>query len=228
MLVKTKGIIINYIKYQDTSIIARAFTEEMGYTSFIVNSVRSARSKKSIGSFQPFSLLDMVAYVKENRDIHRLSEWKSFHPTHELHHNVYKGTIVLFLSEILGKVLGNQSDENRSIFDFLTQSIIAFDQLQHEIENFHLHFLLKIIPHLGFGITNGDELLRSMELENIHNEPKVISLISKLLQSSILDTIPASGELRFKVLETILSYYNHHDIHIGEIKSLKVLRQVFR
>ncbi|MFY0600361.1 MAG: DNA repair protein RecO [Cyclobacteriaceae bacterium] len=227
MIVKTRAIVINYIKFQDTSIIVKAFTEDFGISSYIVNGIRSQKSKRSIGFFQPFSLLEMVAYVKSNRDIQRLSEWKSFHPTFNIQQNIYKGTIVLFLSEILGKVLLNESDEHKSLFDFLTRSIVTLDQMEKEVENFHLHFLLKVMPYLGFGISDGDELLHSMELENVYNDPVIIDLISQILKSSVLDKINASGETRFKALETILSYYNHHDIHIGEIKSLKVLHQVF-
>lgn len=227
MIQKTKGVVINYLKYQDTSIIVRAFTEEFGMGSYIVNSIRSAKSKKSIGYFQPFSLLEMVAYVKPNRDIQRLSEWKTFHPTFSIHQNIHKETMVLFLSEVLGKILVNEPHENQELFDFLVQSIVILDELEHQIENFHLHFLLKIMPHLGFGISDGQELLASMELENIHNDPKAIDLISQLLQGSLAEEILSSGSARFNALETILAYYNHHDLHIGEIKSLKVLHQVF-
>lgn len=228
MITKTRGIVINYIKYGETSIIVKIFTEDAGLSSYMVNSIRSQRSKKSIGFFQPFSMLDMVAYVKSNREIQRLSEWKSFHPTFGIQQNIYKSTIVLFLSEILSKVLINESEEHHELFDFLTRSIVTLDQLDQEIENFHLHFLLKMIPCLGFGISDGQELLQSMELEKIHDEPLVIDLISKLLVSEYWDTIRATGLIRFKALETILAYFDHHDIHIGEIKSLKVLHQVFR
>ena len=58
------GIVLSYMRYGDTSIIARIFTEESGYGSYIVNSVRSQKSKKSIGYFQPFTILDMLLYVK--------------------------------------------------------------------------------------------------------------------------------------------------------------------
>lgn len=227
MVTKTRGIVLNYIKYQETSIIVKIYTEDFGMSSFIINSIRSQKSKKSIGFFQPFSLLDIVAYVKPNREIQRLSEWKSFHPTFGIQQNIYKSTIVLFLSEILGKILINESEEHKDLFDFLTRCIITLDQIEDGIQNFHLHFLLKIMPYLGFGISDGEELLRSMELENIHDDRMVIELISKLLSTSILDIIPTSGNVRFKTLETILSYYDHHDIHINEIKSLKVLHKVF-
>ena len=78
MIAKTKGIVLSYMKYGDNSIIARIFTEEYGYGSYIVNSIRSQKSKKSIGYFQPFSILELVLYVKETRDLQRISESVSY------------------------------------------------------------------------------------------------------------------------------------------------------
>lgn len=229
MLVKTRGIVIKYMKYQEASIIVQVFTEEFGLSSFIVNGIRSARSKRSIGYFQPFSLLDMVAYVKPNRDIQRLSEYKYFAPVHGIQQDIRKSTIVLFLSEILGKLLVHEKgDAQELLFDFLTQSILTFDVMTREIENFHLHFLLKILPIMGLGVADGDGLIRSMELEMIEEDQRLIGFVSDIIQSDYTEPVAGSGELRFKALELILKYYEHHTDQLGEIKSLKVLHQVFK
>ena len=76
MLYKTKAIAFNYIKYRDTSIIARMYTREFGLQSYIVNRVRSVNSKIKIAHYQPFTLLDLVCYHKEEKDIQRISEIK--------------------------------------------------------------------------------------------------------------------------------------------------------
>ena len=49
MIIKTEGIVINYIKYKESSIIIKILTEDYGFQSFLLNGVRSVRSKKSIG-----------------------------------------------------------------------------------------------------------------------------------------------------------------------------------
>ncbi|WP_258102717.1 DNA repair protein RecO [Marinoscillum sp. MHG1-6] len=227
MIVKTRGIVINYIKYQESSIIVRAFTEDSGMNSYIVNGVRSSRSKKSIGFFQPFSLLDLIAYVNPNRDIQRLSEWKTFQPTFQIHQNISKSTITLFLSEVLGKILVHEPDENKGLFEFLCNAIATLEALDSNVHHFHLHFLLNMIPHLGFGISDGDELVNSMELENVHNDRAAIELITQMLNSDLSIPIASNATTRLAALETVLSYFNHHNLQVGEIKSLKVLHQVF-
>ena len=228
MIVKTKGVVIKYLKYKETSIIVQIFTEELGLQSFIVNGIRSARSKRSMGYFQPFSLLEMEAYVKPNREIQRLSDYKYFVPIHNIQQDIRKSTIVLFLSEILGKLLKHEPGEsNLPLFAYLENSIRAFDEMDQQIENFHLHFLLKILPFLGLGVEGGDELVHSMELEMIEDDQQLLKLISKIISSPIDAAISSTGDLRSRALELIIKYYQHHTDQLGEIKSLKVLHQVF-
>lgn len=229
MISTTKGIVIKYLKYQETSIIVHIFTEKFGMASFMINGIRSARSKRSIGYFQPFSLLELVSYMKPNREIQRLSEYKYYAPTHNIQTDIRKSTIALFLSEVLGKLLAHEKGHAQEfLFDFLSESILAFDHLKSGIENFHLHFLLKILPYIGLGIEDGQSLIQSMELEMIEEDQRMIDLISQILDSEFESPLTGSGKLRFKALELILNYYQHHTDALGDIKSLKVLRQVFR
>lgn len=229
MINKTRGIVIKYLKYQETSIIVTMFTEQYGLTSFIVNGIRSPKSKRSIAYFQPFSLLDLVVYMKPNREIQRLSEYKYLVPTPDLQLDIRKATVVLFLSEILSKTLKfEQGESHEELFGFLISSIFKFETLKQQIENFHIHFLLKMLPFVGLSIESGEELIRNMELEMIEEDQQLIGFISEILNTDYDDEIKGSGELRFKALQLILNYYEHHTTQIGEIKSLKVLHQVFR
>ena len=60
MLHKTRGIVINNIKYGETSIIIKIYTEVFGLQTYIENGVHNAKSKNKIALFQPLNLLDMA------------------------------------------------------------------------------------------------------------------------------------------------------------------------
>ncbi len=225
MIRKTRGIVIHYIKYQDTSIIVKIFTEDFGLVPFIVNGIRSSKSKRSMGYFQPFSLLELVAYVKSGRDIQRLSEYKYLRMTPSITSDIKKSSIVLFLSEILGKVLHHEKGHQHELFEFLFQMVLLFDNIHEGIENFHLYFLIHLSPHLGIGISDSDGLLESMEVA--FTDRGTMNLISRLLHADTDLAIHSSGNHRLKALELLIQYYEHHGISMGEIKSLKVLHQVF-
>ncbi len=50
MITKTRGLFLSHIKYGETSIICKIFTESLGLQSFIVNGIRKSKSK-NIGLF---------------------------------------------------------------------------------------------------------------------------------------------------------------------------------
>src|SRR4051812_40998701 len=107
MLHKTRGVAISYIRYRESSIIAKIYTELFGIQSYIVNGVRSSTSKTNrIALFQPLTLLDLVVYHKEKSDnVRRISEIKCYNPFNTLPYNVVKSSLALFVTEILGKTL---------------------------------------------------------------------------------------------------------------------------
>ncbi|WP_050977380.1 DNA repair protein RecO [Nitritalea halalkaliphila] len=51
MLITTPGIVLSYISYGDSSIIARIFTEKLGLKTYIVNGVRAKKARGDTGAF---------------------------------------------------------------------------------------------------------------------------------------------------------------------------------
>ncbi|RZK87478.1 MAG: DNA repair protein RecO, partial [Hymenobacter sp.] len=141
MLIKTRGIVFSYLKYRETSIIARVYTEQRGVQSYLVNSVRKAKPPGRIALFQPLTLLELVAYVpRQGSDLTRLSEFRCSEPFRSLPYDVRKSSVALFLSEVLNKAV-REEEENLSLFRFLHDSILAFDEQEVGTENFALLFL---------------------------------------------------------------------------------------
>jgi DNA repair protein RecO (recombination protein O) len=162
MLLKTKGIVLNQIKYRETSIITKIYTEDFGLKSYIVNGVRTKSSKTKIGLFQPLTLLDLVVYYKEKTTLHRISEIKCYSPYKSIPFEIKKSSIVLFLSEILNKTL-KEEISNKELFDFLSTSLIYFDEVKEDYHNFHLQFLFQLSAFLGFFPSNLDDILGNEE-----------------------------------------------------------------
>ena len=84
MLHKVKGLVLSYIKFKETSVIVKIFTDRFGLQSYIINSVRSSKSKNKIALLQQLSLLEMVVYKNDSKDIQRVSEFKSLVPYQEI------------------------------------------------------------------------------------------------------------------------------------------------
>ena len=159
MLHKTRGIVLNYIRYRETSIIVKIYTELFGIQSYIVNGVRSSKSKTNrIAFFQPLTLLDLVVYHKsKEQTLHRLSEVKCSIPFKSLPFDFIKSSMAMFLTEILVKTL-KEEEKNESLFDFLQDSILELENSAERFENFHLMFMAKLAFYLGFGSETAKEI----------------------------------------------------------------------
>ena len=222
MIEKTRGIVLNHIDYSERSIIVKMYTEHYGYQGFVVNSVRSAKSRQGMAYFQPFTVLDMVIYMKPSRDLNRISEFK---PLLNWNGNDVKTqSILLFLSEVVNKLLRNEHAENQGLFNYIFDSLQNFKS--SSAENFHLLFLLQITSHLGITILSGAEIFENMN--QVVDQQEIENLIDELLEVPSDNNIMASGSLRFRVLEVFMNYFQHHVPGFGEVQSLKVLRQIFR
>jgi DNA repair protein RecO (recombination protein O) len=222
MISKTRGIVINYIKYQESSIICKIYTEDFGIQSFIINGIRSPKAKRSIGFFQPFSLLELEVYQKPNREIQRLADYKFIKTTPAIYEDMTKNSVVLFLSEITGKLLSGENEPHPNLFEFMMESIIEFNSLKAGVENFHLHFLLVLPSYLGYRVE--DDLL---DVSPASGRENLQHLVQELMSSPYDHPIKTTGKIRYQLLEALISFYRLHTPQLGEIKSLKVLHNLF-
>jgi DNA repair protein RecO (recombination protein O) len=229
MLQKTRGIVINYIKYRDTSVIVKIYTEEYGLQAYIINSIRSKSSKKSLALLQPLSLLELVVYHKKNANggISRLSEYRSACPFKTIPFDIKKSTVIIFISEWLSKIIVEDEPDHSGQFSFLFESIKEFDGLINNFENFHLQLMIKTALYLGFGIRSADNLL--IEDNIVHSEIKKVSnLAIELGQLPYGHKTKLDNQTRKDMLDLLIAYYKSHIETFGDIKSANVLKEVFR
>lgn len=231
MLHKTRGIALNYIRYRESSIIAKIYTEAFGIQSYIVNGVRSSKSKMNrIALFQPLTLLDMVVYHKSKEStIHRISEIKCYSPFQSLPYDVFKSSLALFVTEILGKTL-KEEEPNEPLFQFIEDSVLYLDEAEGGFENFHIQFLLQYASYLGFGV----ETIADLEGELKENhfpqiaDARELNATDYLLQNPYGIEVALDRTRRVDILEKLIFFYKIHMDTLGEIRSLDVLREVLR
>ncbi|MEM9846600.1 MAG: DNA repair protein RecO, partial [Bacteroidota bacterium] len=149
MLLKTRGIVLRSIKYSETSLIVEIYTEAQGLKKYIVSGVRTKKAKISANLLQVMSILEIVAYDKQGRDLNRIKELKTAFTYQQLPFNVYRSSVGLFITEVAQKTL-RQSESNEALFHFLLQLYLYLDQSETSIANVHLYFLAHFTQFLGF------------------------------------------------------------------------------
>jgi DNA repair protein RecO (recombination protein O) len=236
MLIKTRGIVLGYIRYRETSISARVYTERLGLQTYVVNGVRKAKPPGRIALFQPFTMLELVAYTSRTGGITRLSEFRCAESFSSIPYDVRKSSVALFLSEVLSRTV-LEEEENVPLFTFLHDSILAFDQQKEGFENFALAFLLRLASYLGFGAESGQEITSQVAFAGAapttaaDSGPTVLRFqefdqyFDELMRDPGSATVP-NGRIRRELLLVLIRYYQLHIEKLGEIRSLAVLSEV--
>lgn len=240
MILKTSAIVLHQLKYSETSIIATLYTKHSGRQSYIINGIRSSKSKAKAGLFQPLFLLDIEANHKPGRDLQRLNEFRINIPYQSIPFNVVKNSIALFLAEILYKIL-HREDSDENLFDFISHSLQYFDTLEQGTANFHLWFLANIAGYLGFqpqknysssmpffNLKNGSFESTPPPYPNMpdHEDSRLIAQLINL-KIDELANFQISGTKRTLLLEYILEYYAIHFDGFSNINSLHILNEIF-
>ena len=221
MVSKTNGIVLNYIKYKETSIISKIYTKEFGLKSYLINGIRTKKGKFNISSFQPLSLLELVVYENKNSQIGRIKELKFDKIYFTNHHVQKKISICLFISEVLLKLITFQvPDKNQ--FNFVRNSLIELDKIVDNYENFHIIFLIKFSKYLGFEISNISDF-SNIKFEN----ELVISFLSEIIISEYSSNIKSTSSVRNKALEIIIVYFREKSELNINFNSNRILKNIF-
>lgn len=227
MLYKTKGIVLSYIRYRETSIIVKIYTELFGLQSYIVNGIRSSKSRQKIALYQPLTQLDMVVYYKHGKDINRISEYKCSAYYTTIPNDIRKSSLAIFLTEILIKALKEES-EDHELFQFITDSLLILDHMGQNFESFHIQFMCKLSKYLGFSILSAEEVFGQVHLHTNHQELAKFEkdLLDRLIQVNYQEAPVTNGAVRRDLVEILIKFYKLHIASFGEIKSLSILSEV--
>ncbi len=240
MLVKTEAILLHHVRYSDNSLIAQFYSREYGRLSVMVKGISSKKRSSKFSYFQPLNIFNLELYRYEKREISNLKELSlSFIPKN-ISGDIHRSSIALFISELLYSVI-REEDVNRRLYDFIELSVMTLDEMTSGISNFHLWFLVAFTAYTGIGpsptslsecyfdIVSG-QFTQSVPPTADYLEPHDAAILNQLLQMPAirLGEMRLTGEERADLLERILKYYTFHLPGIRQMRSLQVLKEIFR
>lgn len=227
MLHTTQGIVLGYIKYRETSIIAKIFTKDLGLQAYIIQGVRAKKPKYNIALFQPLTLLDMVVYHQKQRGVQRVAEVQRYTPNNDILANIKKATIAVFLAELLAKVI-REEERNEDLFNFLWQAVVSLNEKTVGYEFFYLTFMLQLGHYLGFGISTVQDIYTQLRRSGQYWEidQETLGGLNALLSGKVAGHIDMDRVVKRRVTEVIIKFYQLHIDSLHTLKSLKVLQEI--
>ena len=236
MQIKTKAIVISALKYQEKSLIVKCFTLSHGLKSYFVRDAFSNRkSNQKMAYFQPMTILEIEATHKNKGTLEHFKEIKIATPFQSIHSDIFKSTMVLFLSEILHHSI-HEEEKNESLFVFLEAALHWLDE-HDEMANFHLILMLEMTKYFGFYPDVSDIDMPFFEMNEgvftpFHAVGSLSEHESNLFKKLIALKFDNSQKVfhvieRQLLLKILIDYYAFHLDGFKRPKSLEVLKEVF-
>ena len=231
-VVTTKAIVLSSLKFGDSSLIVKCFTEEEGVKSYLIRGILKAK-KGGIKAayFQPLTQLTIVASHNNKGTLNSIKEVQVSYPYQTIYRDIVKQSVVLFLSEVLSYAI-KEEEKNEGLYEYWLD-------LHDKIANFHLLFLLNLTRFLGFYPDLSDEDKYGFDLgegmfSDLISQKNIISgnyyyQFKKLLGITFdeIENVSFSKQERQIVLKIIIHYFELHLDGFRKPKSLQILETVF-
>ena len=220
--------------------IVDVFTRQYGRLSFIVSMPKTAKSKMKKQFFQPLSLLEIEADIRQKVQLQKLKDVRLASPFTSIPFHPHKLSMALFLAEFLYHALRSEQ-RNELLYDYVESSIQWLDGQDSQFANFHLVFLMRMSRFLGFypNLDNykaGDyfDLRESVFLPSppVHRDflyPEEAEKVQLMMRMDFptMHLFQMSHGERNRLLEVSLLYYRLHLPDFPEMKSITVLQELY-
>ncbi len=212
---KAELIVLNHTKVGDNSIVLHTLSAEYGRRGFLVR----VSPKTAMALFLPLNILQAEVTENPKSDLWSARNFVSVTPLNGIRSNIHKNTMTLFMSEVLYRVVKDQTNED-GLADWLKGQILTLDALESDFANFHLMFLLNLCSALGFDPdTAGIAPFADIHLAQVE------TLLKRPFAEAML--MPLSGADRNAIAESILKYIEFHTESAVNVRSLAVLREIY-
>jgi DNA repair protein RecO (recombination protein O) len=238
MLVTTDALVLSKTSYSETSLIVRCYTRSDGIKSYIIKGGKQGRKgNKTTALFQPLHQLEITAQHKNKSGLSIPKSIKMSKPYQTIPFQMDKIAVVLFLSEVLSSAL-REEEVNAPLFHYLISSLSWFD-MQDDVANFHIFFLLSLTKHLGFFPDVEDQNHPYFDMQNgcfsaqkstqQIEDPKTISVFKSFLGTTFdkFSEVLVSSTERKQLLELLMQYYQIHLQGFSRPKSLNILHEIY-
>ena len=236
---KIQGIVLQSIRYGDTSLIVKVFTRNYGLKSYMVKGAFNRSSKNRVALFQNLNLINYIGVEKTNKGtLGYLKDVQLSIVYQSLPFVMNKSAILMYISELLSKTITEQ-EQNEALYDFIVRSLQWLDLVEKDFANFPLFFTLELTRYLGFYPKSNHKegyCFDMMEGSFAHDYPlhpyyfdtESAELLSRFLDKGIDEAcgIPLRVAQRRELLDNLIVFMRLHAPVMKDFHSHEVLKTV--
>ncbi len=242
-ILKTTGLVLSKLEFQESSNIVRIYTKDFGKLSFIIKGARSSR-KKSGNIIDALNHIEFIFYRKESRDIQVISDASLINFFSNVKSNyeslIYSSAII----ELIDKLV-HESEPHERLFRGVVKILELINANPTKGGMYFVKFLFFFVDELGYKIETDNcsqcsaflsdsktvgfnyefgflcENCKKDKLTNFSFSAEQFKKVQCL--SSRDSNCGASNELIEKIIEFFEKYLSYQIDEFREIKSLKLI-----
>lgn len=245
-MLKTEGIVLNELRFKETSKILSIYTNKFGKISVMAQGAYRAKSKL-IANTQPFSYCSYQ--LQKGRNFYYLSEAYLINSFYSIRDNMYRIIYGFYMLELMEKSVP-EGEENNKLFSLLAKGLNILSKTNKDYLKFITAYELKFVSFLGyrpfinncvncnnqltyrkkFSIFQGGVICENCFSTDLHGkyiDSHFLKAINDLMYISLdkLDEISVSNNTLITIHETLVKYILYN-IDRKEFKSLDILYSV--
>lgn len=239
MIEKTEAIVLNKIKYSDSSVIVNFLSRDIGRFTAIIRTPKNPKNGIKRSLLFPLSIVETEVKFKDTRTIQSVLYCNRKENIDGILCDINKLAIAQFIAEVTLKTI-KEEEPNTKVYDYLKETIVNLNSSNANLNGTHIFFLRDLATLSGFGMhpnyCDGSpffNLREGMFLPVFTSSEESLDkhesqILAKLLNSDNKEEILGINyAMRKKLLEQMLNYYKLHIPGFVGINSLKVLQEVF-
>ena len=209
-------IVLGTTKVGENALVVHTLSREWGRRGFLVRSAR----KTGTALFLPLNILEADVVENSKSELWSLKGIVLKDALPGIRENLQKNSMTLFLAEVLFRTIREGVNED-GLYDWCVSSILTLNALEADYANYPVRFLLELSGALGFRPSFDNIAPFAGE----HLEP-----MKALVTGSFADCmlLPLNGATRNALCEELLQYLSYHTDSRIQVKSLAVLRELYR
>lgn len=240
MLTKISGILLRTVKHSDSADIITLFTRQRGRMSLISRTGKSKSARMRHAMLAPLAIIETEVNISESKDLNFLGQISTPHPWRNIYYDPTKSAMAFFLTDFLDKLLRTR-EEDLPLWHFLTKAIRTLDESDCPMANFHIAFLINLLPILGiapdmesfrhdryFDMRDGCFTdMRPLHFDKLlPREAAAIPLLQRMNFRNF-SKFKFNIEQRRILLQNLMRYYSIHLPVSENLKSLDILKELF-
>ncbi len=237
---KLQLIVLNSVKFRDNALIVNGYSNIHGRNGFVVYGLNKARRHLLVSHLHPLSIIDAELNEQGRGTLPVLKEFTSSFNLVNIRTGIVKNAISAFMGELIYKTL-RESGPDMNLYGFLISTILKLENETGSVSDFHPCFIVDYCKQLGYLPGR-----RIQEINALFNIPTASftpfssagiysfsressEILARILNndSGVYLKLNINGASRYNFISEMLKYLSYHQGFETELRSLKVLHEIF-